>query len=230
MLTVMPQHPTPRGEHLSRVLAFLTIVGGAVFLVTGAAVFIADWFSDYHFVRLWQQSSAFLGGTALLTAALLASSMLAVSRVLLSITGLLLLFAFWDSLDGAQQFLPTVSILLWLWAAIYIYILAEIWRTNEITTIRQKLAVGLSLLTISLYLGAAMYYIIINHTVGLVRIIGHPLYGSGIIFATILRWMGGIAPNTKSLKGKARVCNNCGLRNIPERSNCKRCGAALGEG
>jgi hypothetical protein len=32
-----------------------------------------------------------------------------------------------------------------------------------------------------------------------------------------------------ALEGPVNVCANCGLRNIPERHRCKRCGADLGE-
>jgi len=32
-----------------------------------------------------------------------------------------------------------------------------------------------------------------------------------------------------TLEGPVKVCANCGLRNIPERQRCKRCGADLGE-
>jgi hypothetical protein len=32
-----------------------------------------------------------------------------------------------------------------------------------------------------------------------------------------------------ALEGPVKVCANCGLRNIPERHRCKRCGADLGE-
>ncbi len=31
------------------------------------------------------------------------------------------------------------------------------------------------------------------------------------------------------LEGPVKLCANCGLRNIPERHRCKRCGADLGE-
>jgi hypothetical protein len=32
-----------------------------------------------------------------------------------------------------------------------------------------------------------------------------------------------------ALEGPVKVCASCGLRNIPERQRCKRCGAGLGE-
>ena len=213
---------------LLRVFTFTVAIGSVVVLLAGAIVLFADWFSKYHFTRQWQQVSATFGGCVLLATALLIPSIRQLSRLLLSITGVLLLSAVWDSLDGLQQFLPIVSLLLWFWAAIYIYTLAKIQQAKNLSIIRRQLTVSLGLIVIMLYLGAAIYYIIINRMVGLVNVNSHPLYGFGIIIATLLQWLGGIYPYTNTLTGKVRVCSHCSLRNIRERSVCKRCGAALG--
>jgi hypothetical protein len=223
-------HAPTRHTHtqISRALVFIGVLGGIFLLVTGVIVLLLDWFSNYHLTQTWQQASGAFSGTLLLAAAFLVASLKHYVRILFGSTGLLLLIAFFDSLDGAQDIIPSISIPLWFWAALNISTTIEISRKSDISRVRQRVALSLGLVTIVVYLGTALCYVLVTLFVSPVRVDRHPLSGLGIVLSTLLSWVGGVRSDTTPLRGKVRICDTCGLRNIPERRTCKRCAAQLG--
>jgi hypothetical protein len=164
----------------------------------------------------------------LVVAAALVPTIARPRRIIMCGGALVLLLAVLDSLDGRQDILPSIVILLTVWALIYADTTIELLQAGRPTTLRRWLAISLGIVSTIGYLGAAGYYLIVNATVVLVDSDHHPLFGVAIVLSTLLRWLGEIPPYGGPLTGSVRICAACGLRNIPERQTCKRCQTPLG--
>jgi hypothetical protein len=223
-----PVQPPAASGARTVILTVIVTVGGLLALVSGALVVLADWLVGWHLTRPWLQVSATFGGVLLLLGAALVPTLPRARRLLMSVGGLLFLLAVADSLNGTQDFLPLVTMLLLTWAFSYADTTAQLLQAKRPATLRRQVAVGLGILATTAYLGTATYYFSINLTSAPVIIDHHPLFAFGIVMLMVLGWVGDIPPYGGPLTGAIRICATCGLRNIKERQTCKRCGTRLG--
>ena len=211
---------------LSHSLRLLLVVGAMGVLLTGFIALLADWFTDLRLVRPWLQFTAAIVGAGLLFAAGTLRSQSWLCRLILLVGGLLLMLTVLDSLDGRQDWLPTGVVLLSAWALEYAYSCVYLLDAARPRSPRRWLALGLGALASLGYFGVAGYYAFVHITIAPVQLKQHPLFGTGILIATLLKWLGEIG-NAPQLTGMVQVCPACGLRNIPERTRCKRCRSPL---
>jgi hypothetical protein len=227
---ISPNTPVPAAPPPKAVPLFTTIatVGAVIILAAGAFVLLGDWLAGWHLTRPWLQLSAAFVGVMLLITVVRVPTMTRPRRLVVCAGGMLLILAVLDSLDGQQDVLPLIVVLLSIWALGYADTTAQLVATGRPTTRRRWFAVTIGILSTLVYLGAASYYGTVNLIIAPVNIDHHPLFAFGIVIATFLRWVGELEPYGGPLTGAIRICPSCGLRNIRERTTCKRCGTRLG--
>jgi hypothetical protein len=227
-LPPIPVQPPAASGSRAAILATIATVGSLLVLVSGALVVLADWLAGWHLTRPWLQVSAICTGVLLLLGAALVPTLARARRLVMSVGGVLLLLAAADSLDGKQDFLPLVTVLLLIWALCYADTIAQLLQADRPAAPRRRMAAGLGILATTAYLGTATYYFIVNLTSAPVTVDHHPLFAFGAVILMVLGWVGELPPYGGPLTGAVRICAACGLRNIVERQTCKRCGARLG--
>lgn len=204
----------------------ITLACGGV-LGSGLLLLLAAWLAAPHLIRLGLQLSA-LALAGLLCLVAVVRTLIPWPRRLIVLLGSTLLFlAVLDSVDGFQDWLPTVVILLCIWALEYAYTTLYLLDPHRSRTVQRWLAIGLGSSASCVYVGMACYYGYLHRAIAPVNIDRHPLFGAGILLAILIKWMGEIRPYQRALTGQVRVCPTCGLRNIPERTQCKHCRALL---
>lgn len=196
--------------------------------VAGILALLVDWFTTTQLVRLWLQCTASILGVVLLVVAVVLRSQPWLRRLILVGGGLVLLLAVLDSLNGRQDWLPRGVVLLSVWALLFADRCLRLLEAAQPRSRRRWLAIGLAALATMVYGGVAGYYIFVHRTIAPVELRQHFLFGAGLMIATLVSWLGGLDRSPQRLTGKVEVCPACGLRNIAERTVCKRCRAPLG--
>jgi hypothetical protein len=148
-------------------------------------------------------------------------------RILLGADGALVIFAVIDSLDGQQDILTSTIVILLVWASVFADASLRLLQPATMSR-RRRVATAIALLATLAYLGSACYYVYLNLTVAPQDFDHHILYGLALLLNLLIRWIGDLKTNPAPLTGTIRICPACGLRNIPERRTCNRCGAHLG--
>jgi len=215
--------PSPQMRHLR---SFFKI-GALLLLSLGAIILFIDWRAGSHFTRPWLQVSFAIVGVLLIGSAVFVPKLNRPQRVLLSADGALIIFAILDSLDGQQDILTSTVVLLLVWASIFADASLRLLQPATISW-RRRVVTAIALLATLAYVGSACYYVYMNLTVAPQDFDHHPLYGLALLLNLLIRWIGGLLPTPDPLTGTIRICSACGLRNIPERKTCNRCGASLG--
>ena len=227
-MTSADQQPPAASGSRAAIFTAIATVGSLLVLASGALVVLADWLVGWHLTRPWLQVIATCTGVLLLLGAALVPTLARARRLVMSVGGIMLLLAAADSLEGKQDFLPLVTVLLLVWALCYADTSAQLLQAGRPAAPRRRVAAGLGILATTAYLGTATYYFIVNLTSAPVTIDNHPLFAFGLAILVVLGWVGELPPYGGPLTGAVRVCAACGLRNIKERQTCKRCGARLG--
>ncbi len=201
---------------------------GALFLLTLCAVLLfIDWRTGTHLSRPWLQVGFACFGLFIVGGAVFLPNLTRSRRCVITIVGVLTLLAVLDSLDGQQDIFTNVVVILLLWATSFGDASLQLLRSTTFTT-RRKVAATIAALSTLLYIGSACYYVFLNLTIAPQNAGHNDLYGVALLLNILIRWIGDLAPYSSSLTGTVRVCPTCGLRNIPERQTCKRCGSRLG--
>ena len=217
--------PSP-SPHLRRLRSFFKI-GALILLSIGAIILFVDWRAGSHFTRPWLQVSFAIVGILLVGSAVFIPKLSRPQRVLLAADGALIIFAVLDSLDGQQNILTSTVVLLLVWASVFADASLRLLQPATMSW-RRRVVTAIALLATLAYLGSACYYVYMNLTVAPQDFDHHPLYGFALLLNMLIRWVGGLFPTPTPLTGTIRICPACGLRNIPERRTCNRCGAHLG--
>jgi hypothetical protein len=202
-------------------------IGALILLSLGAIILFVDWRAGSHFTRPWLQVSFAIVGVLLIGSAAFLPKLSRPQRILLGADGVLIIFAVLDSLDGQQDILTSTVVLLLVWASVFAEASLRLLQPAPMSW-RRRVVTGIALLATLAYLGSACYYVFLNLTVAPQDFDHHPLYGLALLLNLLIRWIGGLFPTPPPLTGTIRICPACGLRNIPERRTCNRCGASLG--
>ena len=225
-----PQSSLSSADIFPRSLTRIISIGIYAIFIIGIVAVLADWFTAFHFLHLWLQCAATSLGCLLILIAARHRSQSKPSRFIVLCGGLLLLFAILDSLDGKQDWLPQSVVLFSVWSLLFAYTCLYLLAPYRIRTRRHWLAIGLAGLASLSYFVAAIYYAFVHIAIAPLQFNHHLLFGIGVVIAPLINWLGEIgAYSTSPVTGTVRVCPSCGLRNIPERTRCKRCQEALGE-
>jgi hypothetical protein len=220
-----PNQPSPSPQ-VQRLRAFFKI-GALILLSLGAIILFVDWRAGSQVTRPWLQVSFAIVGVLLIGSVVFMPKLSHPQRVLLGADGVLIIFAVLDSLDGQQNILTSTVVLLLVWASIFAEASLRLLQPAMMNW-RRRVVTGIALLATLAYLGSACYYVFLNLTVAPQDFDHHPLYGLALLLNLLIRWIGGLLPSPDPLTGTVRICLACGLRNIPERRTCNRCGASLG--
>src|SRR6266516_242672 len=141
----IPVQPPAASGSLALVLTAIAGVGSLLVLVSGALALLTDWLVGWHLTRPWLQVSATFGGVLLLVGAAILPTLARARRLVMSVGGLLLLLAVADSVDGKQDFLPLITVLLTTWALSYADTTAQLLQTGRPTTPRRWFALSLGI-------------------------------------------------------------------------------------
>ena len=220
-----PDQSSPSSQ-VRRLHSFFKI-GIVIALSLGAIMLLVDWRTGSQVARPWLQVSFSAIGLLTIGCVLFVSTLSRPRRFLLSGAGLLILLAVIDSLDDHQDMLTMPVILLLSCAGAFAATSIELVEQGIITR-RQKVATSIAFLATLTYLGSAGYYLLINLRVAPYDFDHHWLFGFAIVLNMLVRMIGGVTPYVSPMTGNIRICPACGLRNIPERHTCNRCGTRLG--
>lgn len=202
-------------------------IGALILLSLGVIILFVDWRDGSEFTHPWLQFSFATVGVALIGGAVFVLKLGRPQRALLGADGALIIFAVLDSLDGQQDILMTTVVLLLVWASVFAEASLRLLQPATMSW-RRRVVTPIALLATLGYVGGACYYVYMNLTVAPQGFDHHPLYGLALLLNPLIRWIGGLLPPPEPLTGTVRICPACGLRNIPERKTCNRCGARLG--
>ena len=221
-----PNQPSP-SRQARRLFSHFQIA--ALFLLALCAILLfIDWETGTQLSRPWLQVGFACFGLLIVSGALFLPNLSRARRCVIAIAGVLTLLAVLDSLDGQQDIFTNTVVILLLWATIFGDVSLQLLQSTAFTT-RRKIAATIAVSSTLLYMGSACYYVFLNRTIGPQNADHNDLYGIALSLNILIRWIGDLAPYSSTLTGTVRVCQTCGLRNIPERQTCKRCGSHLGE-
>jgi hypothetical protein len=173
-----------RGDYL----VVIGIVSGIILLIAGPVAWLADFIWSLHLTRLWAQISATLVGSTLVGLGIGMPRITSWSRSLMLGAGVLLLSTVLDSLDGKQDFVPSIVFLLTLWAGTFAAQTRGLIQQPKQRSWVQWAGIGIGVLATVVYLSTAGYYFALNLSRGPLDYDHYLLYGLGIIIASILRY------------------------------------------
>jgi hypothetical protein len=173
-----------RGDYL----VAIGIVSGIILLIAGLVAWLADFIWSLHLTRLWAQISATLVGSTLVSLGIGMPRISRWSRSLMLSASVLLLSTVLDSLDGKQDFVPSIVFLLTLWAGIFAAQTRSLIQQPKQRSWVQWAGIGVGVLATVVYLSTAGYYFGLNLSRGPLDYDHHLLYGLGIIIASILQY------------------------------------------
>jgi hypothetical protein len=165
----------------------LGLVLGSILLVSGVLALLADYVWSLHLARVWAQISGFLLGTTLIGMSIWAQRLRLWTRAILLGIAVLFLGTVIDSLDGKQDILPVIVLLLTVWAGSFA---AETYDLLQLSMYRsrvRRVGLAIGILATVIYLSTAGYYFTLNMIRGPLDYDHHPLYAFGIIIVTLLR-------------------------------------------
>jgi hypothetical protein len=222
---ISPEQSSPSPQ-VSRLRSFFKI-GTLILLSLGAIFLFVDWRAGSHYTRPWLQVCFAIVGVLVIGRAVFVPKLSRARRVILGADGSFIILAVLDSLDGQQDILTSIVVILFLWASVFADASLQLLQPAA-TTLRRRVATSIALLATLTYLASACYYAFINLTVAPQSVDRDALFGVALLLNLLIRWIGELTPKPAPLTGTIRVCPACGLRNIPERQTCNRCGARLG--